>query len=158
TPRRAAGQAAMTPMRHILVPVDFDPSSDRVLETATTLARALGASITLFHVVEVPLYGYANFGASLLPPDVLTAAESAARGSLDQKLQGVLATIPSAKAVLTRGVPWRLILSAIDELKADLVVMGQRRRRPLEHALLGSVAEKIIRTSGVPVVTVPPAP
>jgi nucleotide-binding universal stress UspA family protein len=141
--------------RLILVPIDFDATSERVVDTATELARALAASITLFHVIEVPLYEYANFGGALPSPDAQEAVEASARRALDQKLQAVWATVPSAKAVLTRGEPWRLVSNAITELKADLVVIGTQRRRWLEHALLGSVADKIVRTSPVPVVAVP---
>jgi nucleotide-binding universal stress UspA family protein len=142
--------------RHILVPIDFDGSSDLALRTAITLAADLGASLTILHTIEVPLYAYANFGAALPPPDVLSSLETAAQGSLDQKLAIVRADVPSATSILTTGVPWRQILAGIQERKPDLVVMGTHARRGVEHLLLGSVAEKIVRTSPVPVLTVPP--
>ncbi len=142
--------------RNILVPIDFDETSDLALKTAAALAADLGASITVLHTVEIPPYAYAYFGAALPPPDVLSAVEAAARKSLDQKLETLRATVPSAKSIVTTGVPWRQILAGIEELKADLVVMGTHARRGVEHVLLGSVAEKIVRASSVPVLTVPP--
>jgi nucleotide-binding universal stress UspA family protein len=141
---------------HILVPIDFDETSDRAVKTAIDLAGDVKASITLLHTIEIPQYAYANFGAALPPPDLLSALEVAARRSLDQKLEVVRATVPSAKGIVTTGVPWRQILAAIDDRQADLVVMGTHGRHGLGHALLGSVAEKIVRTSPVPVMTVPP--
>jgi nucleotide-binding universal stress UspA family protein len=140
---------------HILVPIDFDETSNRAVKTAMDLANAITASITLLHTIEIRQYAYANFGAALPPPDLLSALEVAARRSIDQTLEGVRARVPSAKAIVTTGVPWRQILAAIDELQADLVVMGTHGRQGLGRALLGSVAEKIVRSSPVAVMTVP---
>jgi nucleotide-binding universal stress UspA family protein len=140
--------------RNILVPIDFDETSDHALKTAAALAADLGASITVLHTVEIPPYAYAYFGAALPPPDVLSAVEAAARKSLDQKLETLRATVPSTRSIVTTGVPWRQILAGIEELKPDLVVMGTHARRGVEHVLLGSVAEKIVRTSSVPVLTI----
>ena len=142
--------------RHILVPLDFDETSDLALKTAIDLAADLKASITLLHTIEVSSYAYANFGAALPPPDLLSALETAARRSLDQKLEAVRKVEPSATAILTTGVVWRQVLAAITDRRADLVVMGTHGRGGLEHMLLGSVAEKIVRSSPVPVLTVPP--
>jgi nucleotide-binding universal stress UspA family protein len=142
--------------QNILVPIDFDETSDRALKTATALAANLGASITIFHTVDIPPYAYAYFGAALPPPDMLSVLEAAARKSLDQKLETVRATVPSAKSILTTGTPWRHIIAAIEKLNVDLVVMGTHARRGVEHVLLGSVTEKIVRASSVPVLTVPP--
>jgi nucleotide-binding universal stress UspA family protein len=142
--------------RSILVPIGFDETSDHALKAAVALAADLGASITLLHTVEIAPYAYAYFAAALPPPDLLSALESTARRSLDEKLATVRATVPSARAVLTTGVPWRQILAGIDEIKADLVVMGTHARHGLERVLLGSVTDKIVRTSPVPVLTIPP--
>ena len=59
-----------------------------------------------------------------------------------------------AVAVFTVGVPWSQIIEQIDELRPDLVVLGTHGRRGLRHAVLGSVAEKVVRLSPVPVLTV----
>ena len=143
--------------RCILVPIDFDESSDQALRMAASLASRLGAAITLVHTVEIPTYTYANFGAALPPPESLSSLEAAARRLLDERLATVRTTVPAATAILSTGVPWRQILAAIDQCQADLVVMGTHARRGLRHLLLGSVAEKIVRASPVPVLTVPPA-
>jgi nucleotide-binding universal stress UspA family protein len=145
-------------IRHILVPVDFDETSDRALEVATSLAQQFGASITLLHVVDVPPYAYANFGAALPPPEMLGALETHARQALDQRVRKIRPSVSGCKAVLATGVPWRQIVATISESGVDLVVIGTQRRRWLEHALLGSVAEKIVRMSPVPVLAVPPPP
>jgi nucleotide-binding universal stress UspA family protein len=144
--------------RHVLAPIDFDDTSGRALEAATDLAQTFGASLTILHTVEVPAYAYGNFCAGLPSPDVLGVLEVSARRALDEKFRTVRARVPASKAVLTVGVPWRDILSAIAREGADVVVIGTQRQRWLEHALLGSVAEKVVRTSPVPVLSIPPPP
>ncbi len=141
--------------RNVLAPIDFDETSDCALEAAIDLAQTFGASLTILHTVELPPYAYANFGAALPSPDTLGVLEVAARRGLDEKLRLARARVPTTKAILTTGVPWRHILSAIAAERADVVVIGTQRRRWLEHALLGSVAEKVVRTSPVPVLTIP---
>jgi nucleotide-binding universal stress UspA family protein len=143
--------------RHILAPIDFDDTSDRALDLAAELAKAFGASLTILHTVDIPPYAYANFGAALPPPDLLGILEHHAREALDGRLRKVQTAIPEAKVILTTGVPWREILAAVDRVSADMVVLGTQRHGWLEHALLGSVAEKIVRASPVPVLTVPPS-
>ena len=59
-------------------------------------------------------------------------------------------------ALLECGAPWREILRVVEETKPDLVVMGTHGRRGLGHALIGSVAEKLVRMSPAPVLTVRP--
>ncbi len=66
------------PFRNILVPIDFDETSDHALKTAMDLAQSVGASVTVLHTVEIPPYAYAYFGAALLPPDMLSSLEAAA--------------------------------------------------------------------------------
>ena len=143
--------------RSILAPIDFDETSDEASRTAAALATTFGASLTLLHCVDIPPYAYANFGGSLPPPDMLSGLEAAARRALDLKLATARLSVPSAKAILTTGIPWRQILAGIEASNADLVVMGTHGRQGLPHVLLGSVAEKIVRSSSVPVLTVPPS-
>jgi nucleotide-binding universal stress UspA family protein len=145
------------PFRRVLVPIDFDEVSDHALAVAADLAEANKAELTILHVVDLPPYAYANFGASLPPPDVLGALETHARESLEQRVRRVRAKGIASHALLASGVPWRKILGAMDDVNPDLVVIGTRRRAPLQHALLGSVAERVLRVSPVPVLTVPPA-
>jgi len=142
--------------RHLLVPIDFDETSEHALEVAAGIARAFEASITVFHVVDLPPYAYANFGASLPTPDALASLEQHARRALDERLRRLQSSVPSGKAILTTGVPWREIVATAVSIDADLIVIGTQRRRWLEHALIGGVAEKVVRTSPVPVLTVPP--
>lgn len=133
----------------ILVPVDFQDASLDALALARELAGHLGFEVVLQHTYTVPLALYPGFDA-LVAPTLPEEMAKAARAALDELSaeQGGLRTI------LAAGDPAEQILKAIGELKPALVVMGTRGRKGLSHLLLGSVAERIVRLSSVPVLTV----
>lgn len=141
----------MTPFKHIIVPTDFGPASARALELATGLAGAFEGKITLLHVWEVPIYPYMDF---MLNSEVITRVEDAAVKHLADAIATLRKVVPTAESKLKTGPAWQSILEAIRELKPDLVVMGTHGRRGISHVTLGSVAERVVRLSDVPVLTV----
>jgi nucleotide-binding universal stress UspA family protein len=157
----------MGTFKHILVPTDFGEPSRRALQLAAELAGAHEAALTVMHAVEAPAYPYDSYGeVSSLPGDLLRQVEEAtrrnqlapledvARRRLDALASSVAPRCPRARTILKVGVVWQEILEAIEETRADLVVIGTHGRRGVTHALLGSVAEKMVRMSPVPVLTV----
>jgi nucleotide-binding universal stress UspA family protein len=138
-------------LRRVLVPVDFAESSARALEVSIDLATRFGSELTLVHVCEIP--GYVYGGMTFATADLMGPIEDTAREHLESTLREVQKKQPGAKAILRRGVPAQEILAAIDEQRPDLVVMGTHGRKGVSHALLGSVAEKVVRLSPVPVLT-----
>lgn len=133
----------------ILVPIDFEAASDRALAIAKELAPKLGARVGLVHVYTLPVYSYPGFEPSLAP-GFHVEVTAAARRALDQRAadEGGLA------ADLRQGDPATEILAEIEHVRPVLVVMGTHGRKGLSHLLLGSVAERVIRHSSVPVMTV----
>jgi nucleotide-binding universal stress UspA family protein len=142
----------MTRFRHILVPVDFEPPSQEALEAAVDLALTFDAKLTLFHAWEVPAAAYAAM--TYVPADFWTAIEQAATEQLKSAVEDVRKRLPRAESILAKGPPAQEILSAADRTKADLIVMGTHGRRGMSHVLLGSVAERVVRLSPVPVLTI----
>jgi nucleotide-binding universal stress UspA family protein len=142
----------MTMFKHIVVPIDFGEPSMGALDLALELARKFEAKLTLVHTYEIPMYAYSTSGFSAV--DLLTPIEDAARQQLGEAFKATKAKWPRTDAVLRRGVAWQEILTAAEEAHADTIVMGTHGRRGIEHALLGSVAEKVVRLSKVPVLTV----
>jgi nucleotide-binding universal stress UspA family protein len=142
----------MTDFKSALVPIDFSESSEQALEVAIGLTERYGASLTLLHVCEPPVYGYP--GMAIGAVDLLTPIQDAAKVQLETALEKLKKRVPGAKSILRVGVPWQEILSGAEETKADLIVMGTHGRRFIQHALLGSVAERVVRLSPVPVLTV----
>jgi nucleotide-binding universal stress UspA family protein len=141
----------MSLFRRILVPTDFSEPSQRALQVAIEMARGSGAELVVLHTCEIPTYAFVDMAS---PVDLLSPLSELAGQKLDELLKSLRAEFPGARGVLKVGVPWEQILAAISEVGADLVVMGTHGRRGAAHALLGSVAEKIVRLSPVPVLTV----
>jgi nucleotide-binding universal stress UspA family protein len=138
-------------LRRSLVPTDFGEAAAKALDFAIDLAKKYGATITLLHVYEVPIYPYPGTLADI---DFVTPIREAAQKELDSAFDSLKLRGGEARAELLYGVPWSAILDTAANQKADLIVMGTHGRKGVMHALLGSVAEKVVRLSPVPVLTV----
>lgn len=142
----------MSEFKRILVPTDFGDSAALALDIAVDLAKRCGSALTLLHVYEIPSYVYEGMMTS--PVDLLTPIRETAERQFDTALAALRTRLPRAKGLLAVGVPWQQIQKCIVEDQPDLVVMGTHGRRGVSHTILGSVAEKIVRLSPVPVLTV----
>ena len=133
----------------ILVPIDFEESSQKALDLAKELAPRLGAEVVLVHAYQLPVYTYPGLEPGVLPGfhAEVTGAAKRALGQLAERAGGL-------RSILREGDPATEILAAIDDLGPRMVVMGTHGRRGLSHLFLGSVAEKVVRRSHVPVMTV----
>lgn len=142
----------MTTFKHILVPTDFGEPSLAGLEVALSLASSSGAKVTLFHAYTtlVPIYSEAAWVPS-------AELERDARQALGEALSKAKKTYAKIEGALDCGDPALEILRAATKLGVDLIVIGTHGRRGLSRVLLGSVAEKVVRLSPVPVLTVPGA-
>lgn len=136
-------------LKHILVPTDFGDSSERAEAAATELATKFDAKITLLHVWSVPTPSYAE--ALSWPIDSI---ESAAHDALQRSLASLKEKVPSSEAVLVAGLAWERIIEIAKSRDVDMIVMGTHSRRGVPRWFFGSVAEKVVRLSHVPVLTV----
>jgi nucleotide-binding universal stress UspA family protein/predicted phosphoribosyltransferase len=134
----------------ILVPTDFSAASDRALGLATTLAPALGATVSLFHAYELPDYAY----WAVRPVDVEALRREAER-EMEAAALGLRALGCCGEAHVVRAPAWQGILDHIETERPDLVIMGTHGRRGLSRAVVGSVAERVVQLSPVPVMVVP---
>jgi nucleotide-binding universal stress UspA family protein len=139
-------------LKRILVPTDFTETSDRALEWAIALAARVGASVTVMHAYEIPIVGFPD-GAIVATPEMAARIADASRVTLEsavdrQRQQGV-----KLDSVLREGVAWEEINAVAASIGADLIVIGTHGRRGFARALLGSVAENVVRTADRPVVT-----
>ena len=142
-------------IRHILVPTDFSDGSTRAFETAVDMARDSGAQLTLFHVHHVP----ANvFPDVILPlsPDLVRDIEHSVDLVLEKWREQALGAGVATDMRTAIGNTADEICAAADAVGADLIVIGTHGRGGLSHALLGSVAEKVVRKAPCPVLTVRP--
>ena len=152
----------MIPIHRILVPTDFSEPAHAALKWATTLAKEFESRVYLLHVVPEPYaYPWGTELSSLPLNEILAQSEEAARQRLGELAveTGLPADRLETKAVV--GTPVDQVIALVKEQKIDLVVLGTHGRGPVGHLLLGSVAERVVRRSPVPVRTVhgdlPPA-
>ena len=141
----------MLPITRILVAIDFSETSDRALDAAIELAQKLGASVTVMHAYELPIYGFPD-GVLVATVEVAIRLSQAAQEALDAAVSRRQGRGVALTSILRDGAPSVEIVSAAEEIGADLIVVGTHGHRGL-RALLGSVAEKVIRTSSRPVLT-----
>lgn len=134
----------------ILAAVDFHEASLEALEVAQDLARRLGMmEVTVLHVYTIPIVVYPGF-EPIVAPGMSEEVAAAAKQAMDR-----LATSREGVRPLVRsGDPATEILKAAEELAPAMVVLGTRGRKGLAHLLLGSVAEKVVRSCSAPVLTV----
>jgi universal stress protein A len=142
----------MFQVRKILVPTDFSPCSVAAVEHATELAKRFEAQILLLHVVPNFANHIAVPGLVPLPPEWVTSTRKEAERQLT-KMLGLIKG-PVAGTEVRQGEAHASILDAASAANADIIVMGTHGRGALKHALLGSVAERVVRHSPVPVLTV----
>jgi nucleotide-binding universal stress UspA family protein len=136
--------------KHILVATDFGEPAERAMDTAIALAEELGqAALTLVHVQYIPRPIYDI--AVVWPADELA---SRAQKALDSALACAKKRYPKCEGVLLAGDPAEQIIQTVKQRGADLVVIGTHGRQGLPRMLLGSVAERVMRTCPVPVLTV----
>ncbi len=144
----------MLAIHRILCAVDFSETSERAATFAASLANKFGAELHFAHVWQMPVYAFPD-GGVILGPDVVTQITA----DLQQNLDGVVSRHSepgrSVQGHLMQGIPDREIVRLGKELAADWIVLGTHGRTGLSHLLLGSVAERVVRTSPVPVLTVP---
>jgi nucleotide-binding universal stress UspA family protein len=141
----------------ILAPTDFSDLSEQAVEYALDLARRLGASVHLVHVVAYPIDvgGWPDaYGTSWAGLREQLAQEAALR--LAKRAKPISDVVVSTD--VREGNPAHAIVDAARDRDCDLIVMGTRGSGGFTHLLLGSVAEKVVRTAPCPVLTVPSSP
>jgi nucleotide-binding universal stress UspA family protein len=149
-----AADPAADGLARILVPTDFSAGSERAWAEARRLAARLGAELVLVHVlVETPLYSEGPFTMKRAR-DVFDAARGWAVKTLGEWSAIAAADGISARWVLRTGVPYKEIVGAAARERTDLIVIGTHGRGGLDRALLGSVADRVIRLAPCPVMTV----
>jgi nucleotide-binding universal stress UspA family protein len=145
----------MIAIQKILVPTDFSQPADAALTYAKALAEKFGSRLQLLHVVAMPYaYPLGAEASAFAMEELMTEVEASSRKTLEEL--GAKVGLPADRVSVrtTIGTPVSEILDTIANDRIDLVVMGTHGRGMVEHLLLGSVAERVVRRSPVPVLTV----
>ncbi len=147
----------MPAIRRILCPVDFSEGSEQALRYAVELAKAVGASVTVLHAYETPMQWVpAGIAYDAGEPGALFDLEhqkQALRDKLEETRANAGASGVELHATLVEGPAAQTITDQAGELQADMLVMSTHGRRGLDHLLLGSVAERVVRLAKCPVLT-----
>jgi nucleotide-binding universal stress UspA family protein len=139
-------------IQHILVAHDFHANSEAALQYAISLAKRLGARITVLHAYEVPSTGAPE--RLVMATDWVQQIGVVAGERLTEIATAARRPDVAIATELRQGAAWREIDSFAKEHAVDLVIVGSHGRHGLPRALLGSVAEKVVRTAPCPVLVV----
>lgn len=142
----------MPRIKKILVPVDFSDASDQAARYAVELALQL-ASAELTPTIEL-VHAWQLAGYATPSSELAKETERALRDQIDAYTKATIPAGITARTHLRLGVPYDEIVQLGSEIAADLIVMGTTGKTGLEHFLVGSVAERVIRSAAMPVVTV----
>jgi nucleotide-binding universal stress UspA family protein len=151
-------------MKKILIAIDYDPTAQKVAETGYSWAKSMKAQIVLLHVIADPTYyssleyspitgfaGYMDMSNNRLDsPDGL---KKASQQYLDKTIRH-LGDI-KIKTIIKEGDFAKTILNTAKELKADLIIMGSHSRNWLETIVMGSVTEKVLHGTSIPLLIIP---
>jgi len=139
----------------ILVPIDMSVLSVTALQYAQDIAEHFGGEILVLHIAEEE-----DVAARISRKE----REQMSRKEIDQRLKSAVAHMLLDHNVVTHsmrievrhGSPAEEIVASVADLHADLIVMCTHGRSGLSHILMGSVAEKVVRTATCPVLTLKP--
>lgn len=145
----------MASIKRILCAVDFSDSSALVADYATELGKSLGAEITVLYVAP-SLNQYVGFH---VPPSSIEnfvgGIVDGAEQTMEQFIQDNFAGVKVSGRVVT-GYAAEEILGVAKEVQADMIAMGTHGRRGIDRLLFGSVAEKVVKSAEIPVLTIRP--
>lgn len=139
--------------KKILIAADESAYSVRAVQAGYDLARAVGAEVALVHVVDVAL-STGDMMSGTYAPEILQTVKESGENLLSKLIaahgEGVrtLRYMPDDR-------PVHGILKVAEEYGPDLIVLGTHGRTGLDHLLMGSVAEQVVRRSSIPVLVVP---
>jgi nucleotide-binding universal stress UspA family protein len=151
-------------MKNVLIALDFDPSAQKVAEAGYALAKTMNAEVTLLHVILDPV-NYSSpghitvmgFGGYMDPgtiqTDTVAAMKKASLQFLDKSREYL-----GDKTIHTRvgeGDCADSILKAAKDLHADIIVVGSHSRKWLENIVMGSVSEKVLHHTTIPLLIIP---
>jgi len=137
-------------IKKILFPTDFSDAAEKAFEYALFLADAHKAELALLHVVD-QLHSFTNYEIlALTPTEIVGRMVKEAHENLQALVKRAEATTTASESV-REGKTWDVICNTAEEESADIIVMASQGRTGLSHALIGSVAESVVRHADCPV-------
>ncbi len=151
-------------MKKVLIALDYNPTAQKVAETGYSLAKAMKAKVILLHVVLDPVF-YSSSDYSPIMGFTSYTNLDLLKIESDEELKKVSQRFlnkskrhlgdKSIKTVVREGDSAEAIIKTAEELHINIIVMGSHSRRWLENILMGSVAEKVLHHSTIPLFIIP---
>jgi nucleotide-binding universal stress UspA family protein len=145
--------------RHMLAPTDFSEYSKQAVVSALELARTFGAKLTILHVVELPpspAEGYVPPAVNATWPTFLDDLKRQATQDLAQVVPEAESSDVEVVRLVAVGSPHRKIIDTAEAAQVDLIVMATAGRSGFSRLIMGSIAERVLRTATCPVLTIRP--
>ncbi|MFP4315070.1 MAG: universal stress protein [Desulfovibrionales bacterium] len=148
----------MAEIKKILCAVDFSEATTSVAEYASLMARSLNAELLLLYVAP-SLRRYAAYQGEILSIDTLISQiKTGAEKEMETLIRARFSDLPHVRGMVLSGYPPEMILETARQQQIDCIVLGTHGRRGMDAILFGSVAEKVVKKSPIPVLTVRPVP
>jgi len=144
----------MKTIRKILYATDFSESSAPASDYALTLAKLAGAEVHVLHVIGE----FADQRKSMIQPEAMAMLEREVEVHAVKEMEAFCKARFAGRTAYTTevvlGIPFQEIIKKARDIAADLIVVGTHGRTGLEHVIVGSTAERLVRRSPIPVLTV----
>jgi nucleotide-binding universal stress UspA family protein len=151
-------------MKNVLIALDYDPTAQKIAEAGYNLAKVMNAEVTLLHVISDPVYyasrdyspimgfnGYMDLGP--VQKDTVNGLIDASAHYLEKTKKHL--GDDAIKTLIKEGDFADAILKTAKEMHADMIVMGSHSQKWLEKVVMGSVTEKVLNHTSIPVFIVP---
>jgi nucleotide-binding universal stress UspA family protein len=151
-------------MKKVLIALDYNPTAQKVAEVGFSMAKSMNAEVILLHVITDPVFystagyspimgfnGYMDMGPVQL--DSVDGLKNASLQYLDKSREHL--GDKSIQTIVKEGDFAEAILEAAKELKADVIVIGSHSQKWLENIVMGSVTEKVLHHTSIPLLIVP---
>jgi nucleotide-binding universal stress UspA family protein len=153
-------------MKKVLIALDYNPTAQKVAEIGFSMANAMNAEVILLHVILDPVYyssveyspimgmsfsGYTNM--DLLQLETVEELKKASQLFLDKSKQHL--GDKTIETLVSEGDCADTIIKTAEELHIDIIVMGSHSRRWLENIVMGSVVEKVLHNTSIPLFIIP---
>jgi len=145
----------MSRITKILIATDFSPHSAAAMRTASELSGRLGVPLVIFNAIQLPTFPLAE-GVVMRGPNAMSELVTRAQQALDDQLHAAISLgAHAATTAWAEGPPATEIVRVTREQDVDLIVVGSHGRGVVARAILGSTADKVIRSAHQPVLVVP---
>jgi nucleotide-binding universal stress UspA family protein len=144
----------MKDFKTILFATDFSESSDYAFQYAYALARKFEARLLLMHVINEPVDLRGFYVPHISFEKLEEEIEEGAKKMMEKFCSTHIHDFDNYETLIVPGIPYDEVIKKATENSADLIVLGTHGRTGLDHVLFGSTAEKIVRKSPVPVMTI----